>query len=77
MGMDCSTHGRKDTKIIKVGKPGSPTPLRRPRCRWQNNIEMDRREVALNCSDWIELAQGREKWRTVFKRGRKLAGRSK
>jgi hypothetical protein len=45
MGMDCSTHGRRDAKRIKVGKPDFPKPLRRPRCRWQNNIEMDLREV--------------------------------
>jgi len=43
MGMDCSTYGRRDAKKIKV--PDSPTPLGRPSCRWQNNTEMDLREL--------------------------------
>jgi hypothetical protein len=28
-----------------VGKPEGRTPLGRPRCRWENNIKMDLREV--------------------------------
>jgi len=28
---------------ILVGKPEGKTPLSRPRCRWEDNIRMDRR----------------------------------
>jgi hypothetical protein len=30
---------------ILVGKPEGKRPLRRPRCRWENNIRMDLREA--------------------------------
>jgi hypothetical protein len=30
--------------------------LGRPRCRWEDNIKMDLREVGWGGMDWIELA---------------------
>jgi hypothetical protein len=33
----------------------------RPRCRWEDNIRMDLREVGCGCVDWMELAQDRER----------------
>jgi hypothetical protein len=30
---------------IFVGKPEGKGPLRRPRCRWMDNIKMDLREI--------------------------------
>jgi hypothetical protein len=30
---------------ILVGKPGGKRPLRRPRCRWLDNIKMDLRVI--------------------------------
>jgi hypothetical protein len=44
MGGTCSTHGR-DGYIISVGKPEGKRPLGRPRCRWEDNIKMDLREI--------------------------------
>jgi hypothetical protein len=35
----------------------------RPRHRWEDNIKMDLQEVECGCSDWIELAQNRDRWR--------------
>jgi hypothetical protein len=32
--------------------------------RWENNIKMDIQEVG-GGMDWIELGQGRDRWRTL------------
>ena len=37
-------------------------PLGRPRCRWEDNIEMDLREVGCVPGDWIDLAEDRDQW---------------
>jgi len=47
-----------------VGKPESKRPLGRPRRRWEDNIEMDRREVG-GGGDWMGLAQDRDRWRSL------------
>jgi len=44
---------------VLVGKPEGKRPLRRPRSRWENNIEIDLREVGWG-GDWMELAQDRD-----------------
>jgi hypothetical protein len=48
-----------------VGKPEGKRPLGRPRRRWENNIKMDLQEVGCGCVDWIELAQDRDRRRTL------------
>ena len=40
-------------------------PLRKPRCRWEDNIKMDLQEVGCEGMDWIELAQDRDRWRAL------------
>ena len=47
---------------VLVGKTGVKTPLARPRCRWEDNIKMDLREVGGGFGDWMELAQDRDGW---------------
>jgi hypothetical protein len=42
-----------------VGKPEGKRPLRRPRRRWEDNMEMDL-QVRCEDMDWIELAQHRD-----------------
>jgi hypothetical protein len=37
-------------------------PLGRPRCRWEDNIKMDLREIGINGANWIHLAQDRVQW---------------
>jgi len=44
------------------GEPGRKRPLGRPRCRWEDNIKNDLQEVGYGGMDWIELAQGRDRW---------------
>jgi len=48
-----------------VGKPGEKRPLGTPRCRWEDNIKMDLKEVGCLGMDWIELAQDRDRWRAL------------
>jgi len=44
---------------------GGKRPLGRPRGRWADNIKTDLQEVRLGGTDWIELAQNRERWRAL------------
>jgi hypothetical protein len=46
-----------------VGKPEGRRPLERPRCRWEDNIKMDLREVGWGGMAWINQAQDRDRWR--------------
>jgi hypothetical protein len=43
-----------------VGKPDGKRPLGRPRCRWEDNIKMDVREIGRHGIGWFHLAQDRE-----------------
>jgi len=55
---------RRDVYRALVGKPEGKRPLGRPRRRWEGNIKMDLQEVG--CGDmWIQLAQGRDRWREL------------
>ena len=45
---------------VLVGKPEGKRPLRRSRRRWEDNINMDLREVGCLPGDWIDLAEDRE-----------------
>jgi hypothetical protein len=50
---------------VLVGKPGGKQPLGRPRCRREDNIKADFKEVGSGGMDWIELAQNRDRWRAL------------
>jgi hypothetical protein len=50
---------------VLVGKPEEKRPLGRPRRRWEDNIKMDVQEVGGGRGDWMEMAQDRDKWRTL------------
>ena len=50
---------------LLVGKPEGKRPLGRPRRRWEDNIKMDLQEVGRGRGDWMELAQGRDGWRSL------------
>ena len=45
-----------------MGKPEGKRPLGRPRRRWEDNIEMDLRDVGCDSGDWIDLLQDRDQW---------------
>jgi hypothetical protein len=50
---------------VLVGKPEGKRPLGRPGRRWEDNIKRDLQEVGGGCGDWMELAQDRDRWRTL------------
>jgi hypothetical protein len=50
---------------VLVGKPEGKRPLGRPRRRWVDNIKMDLQEMGCGYMDWIGLAQGRDRLRTL------------
>jgi len=56
---------RRGIYKVLVAKPEGKRPLGRPRCRWEDNILKDLREVGCGGTDWIELAQDRGRWRSL------------
>ena len=56
---------RRGIRRVLVGKPEERRPLGRPRRRWDDNIEMDLKEVGCEGMDSIELAQDRDEWRAL------------
>jgi hypothetical protein len=56
---------RRGVYMFLVGKLEGQRPLKRCRRRWEDNIKMDPQEVGRDCVDWIELAQDRDRWRTL------------
>ena len=50
---------------VLLGKVEGKRPLGRPRRRWVDNIRMDLQEVGCGYMDWIELAEDRDRWRTL------------
>ncbi|KAJ4451324.1 hypothetical protein ANN_02786 [Periplaneta americana] len=52
---------------VLVGRPEGKRPLGRPRHRWEDNIQMDLREVGYDDREWINLAQDRDQWRAYMR----------
>jgi hypothetical protein len=48
-------------------KPERKRPLGRPSHIWEDNIKMNLQELGCGGTDWIELAQDREKWWALLK----------
>jgi hypothetical protein len=48
---------------VLVGRPEGRRPLGRPRCRWEDNINSDLRDIGIDEANWIQLAQDRVQWR--------------
>jgi hypothetical protein len=46
-------------------RPEGRRPLGRPRRRWEDNIKMDLQEVGWGGMNWIEMAQDRDRWRSL------------
>jgi hypothetical protein len=55
---------RKVYKVL-VRKSEGKRPLGRPRRRWEDKIRMDLRETGWGSVEWIQLAQNKDRWRTV------------
>jgi len=50
---------------VLVGKPRGKRPLGRPGHRWEDNIKMDLQEVGCGGTDWIKMAQDRDRLREL------------
>jgi hypothetical protein len=55
---------RRGAYRVLVKEREGRRPLERPRCRWKDNIKTDLREVGWGVK-WIDLAQGRDRWRAL------------
>jgi hypothetical protein len=53
----------RDVYRVLVGRPEGKRPLERPRRRWEDNIKMDLREIGIDGTNWILLAQDGVQWR--------------
>jgi hypothetical protein len=53
---------RRGAHRVLVGKPEGRRPLGRWRHRWEGNIKMNLQEVRCGGTDWIDLAQDRDRW---------------
>jgi hypothetical protein len=49
-----------------VRRPEGKRPLGRPRRRWEDNINVDLREIGIDGANWIQLAQDRVQWRACM-----------
>jgi hypothetical protein len=49
-----------------VGKPEGKRPLGRPMRRREVNIKMDLQKMGCGGTDWIKLAQDRDRWRALL-----------
>jgi hypothetical protein len=51
---------------VLVGRPEGKRSLGRPRRRWEDNINIDLREIEIDGANWIQLAQDRVQWRACI-----------
>ena len=65
MGGTCSTYGGEFYTGFWWGNLRERDHFGRLRRRWEDNIKMDLQEVGCGDMDWIELAQGRDRWRAL------------
>ena len=56
---------RRAVYCVVGGKLEGSRSLERLRRRWEDNNRMDLQEVGCGIMDWIELAQDRDRWRSL------------
>ena len=55
-GHVASMEVNRNTNMALVGKPEGKIPLGRPRCRWEDNIEMDLQEAGWGHAQiWLRI----------------------
>jgi hypothetical protein len=50
------------------GRPEGKRPLGRPKCRWEDSIKPDLRELGIDGANWIQLAEDTVQWRAFVNR---------
>jgi hypothetical protein len=69
MGGACSTHGKERNRCrILVEYPEQNIPVRRPRCRWENYMKVDLKDIGRAGMDWIHLEYNGDHWRLLLSR---------
>ena len=56
---------KKHLYCLQMPKPEVKRPFGIPRCKWQDNIKTDHKEVGCENMDWTNLDQNGGKWWTV------------
>jgi len=59
---------RRGAYRVLVGRPGGKRLLERPRLRCEDSVKMEIQELTCEGLDWFELAQDRDRWRTLVTR---------
>ena len=66
MGRACSQNGRRRSAIkILTDKPTGKKIFRKARCRWEDYIRMDLKEMGVNTRNQIISAHDRNYWRGI------------
>ena len=60
---------RRGLYSVLVEKREGKRRLGKPRHRWEYNIKMELQEVGCGVTDWIELAEDRDRWRALVSAG--------
>jgi hypothetical protein len=60
---DFGTYGQERCNIVLVGKPEGMKSFGRSRRKQEHNIKTDHQEFGWSGTDWIDLAEDRDKWR--------------
>jgi hypothetical protein len=55
---------KKNSYTVFVGNPEGRRPLERPRCRWED--KMDLRAIEWGSMDWVNLAQDMDQWKALL-----------
>jgi hypothetical protein len=55
---------KRNAYRLLVGKPEGKRPLRRPTCRWVDNIKINLGRIGFGGVDWIGLVQDKM-WRSL------------
>ena len=63
MGRACNQNGGRLEcfQNLNIGK----RPLGRPRSRWEDNIIMDLKEIAINMRNWVDSVLDMDYWRAI------------
>jgi hypothetical protein len=56
---------KRNVYKVLMGKPEGKRPLGRPRCRCEDGIKMNLREIGWGSVEWIQLAQDRDWWQAL------------
>jgi len=67
MGGECSEYGERiGVYRVFMWKPEGKRPFWRTKREWEDNIKIDLHKVRCGFVDWIELAEDKDRWRTLL-----------